>query len=87
MGPTAGGDGPAAAALKKQPADLTQLARRHGGKFPIFKVAHVIEGAGAAHGSREMPVWGAVFRTIGDDSTVALRIGNLTNYLESIQAK
>ncbi len=81
------GDGPAGAALKKAPADLTQLSRKYGPGFPTFRVKRVILGAGEAHGSREMPVWGSVFRSIGDDNTVTLRIGNLTKYLESIQAK
>ena len=79
------GNGPAAAALKKQPADLTQLSRKNNGKFPAYHVANVIQGAGetAAHGSREMPIWGTVFRTLGD--TVKLRVDNLTSYIDSIQ--
>jgi mono/diheme cytochrome c family protein len=88
-GTNAEGGGPAAGALKKRPADLTQLSRKNQGKFPILRVEHVIQGADVveAHGSRDMPVWGAVFRTLGDDATVKLRIENLTNYLESLQRK
>jgi mono/diheme cytochrome c family protein len=80
------GDGPAASALRKRPADLTQLGRKYGGKFPAFHVANVIAGADvvAAHGSRDMPIWGNVFRTLGS-GTVKLRIDNLTRYIESIQ--
>lgn len=80
------GNGPAAGALKKQPADLTQLSRKNNGKFPVYRVANVIQGAGetAAHGSREMPIWGTVFRTLGTD-TVKLRVDNLTSYIDSIQ--
>jgi len=80
------GDGPAAPALKKQPADLTQLSRKNEGKFPRFRVANVIqgEGSGGAHGSREMPMWGSVFRSLGS-GTVKLRVDNLTNYIESLQ--
>ena len=39
-----------------------------------------------AYGSKEMPVWGPIFMTMGGHSTaqVQLRIRNLTNYLESI---
>ena len=83
------GGGPAADALKKRPADLTQLSRKNGGKFPEFRVTQVIQGYGveAAHGSRDMPIWGNVFRTLGDQSTVKLRVANLTAYVESLQRK
>jgi len=89
-GSNAEGGGPAADALKKRPADLTQLSRKNAGKFPLQRVERVIQGSDntvGAHGSRDMPVWGPVFRTLGDDATVQLRIGNLTNYLESLQRK
>jgi mono/diheme cytochrome c family protein len=83
------GGGPAAPALKTAPADLTQISRRNGGKFPVFRVANVIRGydAVAAHGSREMPVWGSVFRAFGDELSVKLRVDNLTSYLETLQGK
>jgi len=41
----------------------------------------------AAHGSRDMPIWGKVFRTLGDDAMVRLRVENLTHYIESFQRK
>ena len=80
------GDGPAAGALRNQPTDLTQLSRNNDGKFPVFRVAGVIQGSSISkvHGTREMPVWGAVFRTMGS-GTVKLRIDNLTSYVESLQ--
>jgi len=80
------GDGPAASALKKQPADLTQLTRKNNGKFPVYRIANVIQGVdvSASHGSREMPVWGTVFRSLRPD-TVQLRIDNLTSYVASLQ--
>jgi len=78
------GNGPAAAALRKQPPDLTQLSRQNQGKFPRFRVSNVISGAGGAHGSREMPMWGSVFHSLGN-ATVKLRIDNLTKYIETIQ--
>ncbi len=43
-GKTAKGDGPAAAALKKAPADLTKISARNGGKFPEVQVKRYIEG-------------------------------------------
>lgn len=81
------GGGPAADSLKKRPADLTQLSRKNDGKFPSARVGNVIQGFDvlASHGSRDMPVWGSVFRTLGDSATVKLRVENLTAYLESLQ--
>jgi hypothetical protein len=86
------GDGPAAAALKMMPTDLTMLAKNAGGKFPSMAVRRFIEGADAveAHGSREMPVWGQTFRSLSVDNPMAnveLRIRNLTKYIEGIQQK
>src|SRR5450631_1653131 len=66
-GPNGKGNGPAAPALKKQPANLTQLSKENGGKFPSLKVAEFIEGREivASHGSRDMPIWGKIFRGMG----------------------
>ena len=85
------GNGPAASALKKQPANLTELTQRNGGQFPEMRVFGTIKGDvdTAAHGSREMPVWGSLFPSIsrGNEGEVQLRISNLTDYIRSIQAK
>jgi len=83
------GDGPAAKALKTPPADLTMLAQRHNGQFPAGAVKQVINGdtANPSHGSREMPMWGPVFRSVENPSVVELRIMNLVKYLEGMQEK
>lgn len=85
------GNGPAASALKKAPADLTKLSVNNGGKFPEAKVSRYIKGDDlvAAHGSRDMPIWGNVFRSMrtADDNVLDLRVYNLANYVKSIQAK
>ncbi len=85
------GAGPAAEALKVPPADLTMLASKNGGKYPALKVSAVIRGEEvlAAHGSREMPVWGKLFWSIseGHNGEVLQRVVNLNKYIESIQAK
>jgi mono/diheme cytochrome c family protein len=83
------GGGPATEALKKRPADLTQLSRKNGGKFPVHHVDQMIQGADieAAHGSRDMPIWGNVFRRLNDPALVKMRVDNLTSYLESLQRK
>jgi len=81
------GNGPAAAALTKQPTDLTQLSKKNHGKFPALIVRNIILGDDimVAHGSRDMPVWGAVFRSMGDDLDTQMRLQNLNTYLESLQ--
>ena len=85
------GDGPAAPALKIPATNLTALAAKNGGAFPSAHVAALIQGDAMtpAHGSKDMPVWGPIFRSMGGHSQaqVQLRIRNLTNYLESIQVK
>jgi mono/diheme cytochrome c family protein len=84
------GGGPAAAALKAAPADLTKLSVSNSGKFPETKVVRLIDGSDtlAAHGSRDMPVWGAVFHQMdGSAATAKLRLANLTGYIQSIQGK
>jgi mono/diheme cytochrome c family protein len=89
-GPEGRGNGPAAAALKTTPADLTGISARNGGKFPVTKVRRYIQGLDEmpAHGSREMPVWGQVLRGLpGGDAAVQLRVEGLLRYVESIQRK
>ncbi len=84
------GDGPAAPALKGPIPDLTTLAQANGGKFPTAHVAAVLRfGTGGliAHGSKDMPIWGPLFSTMGNPDTETLRISNLTHYLETLQAK
>ena len=85
------GNGPAAAALKMPATNLTTLAAKNGGTFPAAHIAAEIQGDAMtpAHGSKDMPVWGPIFRSLGGHSQaqVQLRIRNLVNYLESIQLK
>ena len=58
------GDGPVAKILKEKPADLTQIALKNGGDFPVRETYQMVDGRTAvgAHGSREMPVWGDEFQ-------------------------
>jgi mono/diheme cytochrome c family protein len=84
------GDGPAASALKVPPTDLTTLAKRNNGKFPRNEVYDTISGqrSVAAHGSKDMPVWGTLFHSIdANESWSMLRLKNLTDYIESLQVK
>lgn len=84
------GNGPAAAALKTPPTDLTELAKKNNGKFPAEHIATVLRaGVSGAHGSADMPVWGPLFSQVSshDDSIVQMRVSNLIKYLESLQVK
>jgi mono/diheme cytochrome c family protein len=89
-GKDAKGNGPAATALKNPPANLTELAKKNGGKFPADHVAAVLRsGVAGAHGSSDMPVWGPLFSSVSskDDAIIQMRISNLIHYLEKLQEK
>ena len=89
-GTDAKGSGPAADALKKRPADLTQLSRKNSGTFPELHVMNYIKGAEvtAAHGSRDMPVWGNIFSQMSSNQDlVQVRVYALLKYIEGMQAK
>jgi mono/diheme cytochrome c family protein len=85
------GGGPAASAMKVPPTDLAALSKNNGGKYPALKVESSIRGESslAAHGSKDMPVWGSLFWSMssGHESEVQQRVTNLTKYVESLQAK
>jgi mono/diheme cytochrome c family protein len=90
-GTDAKGAGPAASAMKTNPADLTALAKKSGGKYPASHVATVLRGQSitASHGSQDMPVWGPLFSSIsqGHEAQVQQRIANLVDYVETLQTK
>lgn len=91
-GRDATGNGPVAAALRVSPPNLTLLARRNSGRFPRERLVSFIAGGGTmlsgAHGSAEMPVWGPIFVALDpSDRLAVLRIENIVQYLDSIQAK
>ena len=84
------GNGPAADALKKAPADLTQVARKNAGAFPEIKVQRIITGEDeivGAHGNRAMPIWGNIFRSLSNKEGETLRVNALMRYVEGLQAK
>jgi hypothetical protein len=88
-GKAADGHGPMAPVLKVHVPDLTEIARRNGGTFPLARVQKTIDGtesAGLGHGTREMPIWGPIFSQVTSDRDYGkVRIYNLAKYLESIQ--
>ena len=85
------GTGPAAAALKKAPADLTLLTKKNNGKYPSLEVSNFIRGDAAsvaAHGTRDMPMWGDIFHSVSrGESVVTLRVSNLNDYIKGLQAQ
>lgn len=72
-GPAGKGDGPVAPSLKHPPADLTKLSQNNNGVFPVAHTLEVIDGRleVAAHGKREMPVWGEVYNPAWDSGVIA----------------
>lgn len=80
------GNGPAASELKTQPSDLTVL-QKPGAEFPIYEVLTFIEGEKVvpAHGTREMPIWGTVFRRTKGELQGQGDIYALAKYLEAVQ--
>jgi mono/diheme cytochrome c family protein len=54
------GNGPFSEHLKVAPDDLTSLAKKNGGVFPLNDVYAAIYGIKniVAHGNRDMPIWG-----------------------------
>lgn len=90
-GADAKGGGPYSVYLKVWPPDLTVLAKKNKGVYPEMHVAEAIDGEfqTAAHGSREMPIWGPTFRSMahGKQDSAQVRIKSLVRYLESAQEK
>jgi len=89
------GTGPYAQELKSPMPDLTTMAKRNGGIFPVKKTFENIEGAGKGHGTRDMPVWGLdytekaaeLFPDLPYNQTayVRTRINALMEYLAQMQ--
>ena len=98
-GPEGKGDGPYVSQLRTAPPNLRKLSARNGGIFPTQEVYQRIEGLAmpAAHGTRVMPVWGALFlfEEIGESVSIKdaqmaeqktrRRLERLVDYLKSIQ--
>jgi len=87
------GNGIMAELLTTKPADLTVLAKINGGRFPLDSVIATVDGRieVAGHGTREMPVWGKIFRSGSEASNSAVsaedRILALAYYIRSIQQR
>lgn len=89
-GPEGKGNGPAAELLKTPPPDLRTLALRNNGRYPDDRVAATLQfgTSSRAHGTSDMPIWGAAFRSQDPGEHVSkLRIRNLTEFVGSLQQK
>lgn len=90
------GDGPLRDLLNVQSPDLTTLRQRDPNReFPFYRVFLMVDGRTLvpAHGTREMPAWGAVFSieagdrlgTYGAETFIRGRIVELVQHIESMQ--
>lgn len=92
------GGGPYADFLTVAPSDLTGLAAANGGTFPALEVYRLIDGRTelAAHGPRDMPIWGYEFRRLAErdgtggetpEAAAAARIEALVGHIKGLQAE
>jgi len=85
------GNGPMAVWMKVAPSDLTRIAARNGGKFPLERIDRIIAGEEvlpSGHGTRAMPVWGPIFSQVTRDQDLGrVRIDNLARFLRDIQSR
>jgi|GEM_PF-6334885 len=59
--------------LTISPADLPRIRKRNNGTFPFWKTYRVVDGHEKikGHDNRDMPIWGAEFRSETASSPVA----------------
>lgn len=89
------GDGALKGYLTKSPSDITTLAKKNGGVFPINRVYEVIDGRQEirSHGMRDMPVWGQDYivksadGVVDPETYVRYKILALIDYIYRLQAK
>jgi mono/diheme cytochrome c family protein len=88
------GDGPLAPELKVPPPDLTLIASRNGGVFPLRMVADTVYGYSGKHEADLMPEFSplldgpdvAVPLADGSgDEVMPVRLAEVVTYLESLQ--
>jgi mono/diheme cytochrome c family protein len=84
------GGGPVAASMRVSMPNLRTLAQRSGGVFPVDAVTAYVDGREikAAHGDRQMPIWGDVFRGPEQGTaqrTVRRRIAAVVDFIAMLQ--
>lgn len=94
------GDGYYTKVINVKVPDITAIAKRNGGVFPVEKVMMLIDGREVppAHGVRQMPIWGIDyslksaevyknFPTHDPETYVRVRILALVDYLYLMQGR
>jgi mono/diheme cytochrome c family protein len=93
------GEGSFGEVLKVNMPDLTLIAKRNGGVFPVDRVKMAIDGRATprAHGTSEMPIWGTRYSVEAapryddfrsdSEAFVQVRVLALVDYLYRLQAR
>jgi mono/diheme cytochrome c family protein len=93
------GEGSFGEVLKVNMPDLTTIAKRNGGVFPLDRVKMAIDGRATprAHGTSEMPIWGTRYSVeaapryddfrFDSEAYVQVRVLALVDYLYRLQAR
>lgn len=93
------GEGSFGEVLKVNMPDLTLIAKRNGGVFPLDRVTMAIDGRATprAHGTSEMPIWGTRYSVeaapryddfrFDSEAFVKVRVLALVDYLYRLQAR
>ncbi|MEW6291698.1 MAG: c-type cytochrome [Pseudomonadota bacterium] len=93
------GKGSIAQTFQLSVPDITTMAKRNGGVFPVSRVYDLIDGREEvkAHGTREMPIWGKYYSLgaapryddypYNPEAAVRGRILALIDYLYRLQQK
>jgi Cytochrome c len=87
------GDGPAVQFLQAAPPDLTTMGKRYNERNVTLRVNTVLRfGTGRkARGTLDCPLWGDLFYELenrnGHPDIAKMRISNLSEYVQSMQAK
>jgi mono/diheme cytochrome c family protein len=86
------GNGPVSSYLKIKVPNLTLLQKNNKGVYPMAKVMSAIDGSRIvrAHGDREMPVWGEIFRKEAEPAKYTelsslLKIKMIAEYVATLQ--
>ncbi|MGE5154488.1 MAG: c-type cytochrome [Bdellovibrio bacteriovorus] len=93
------GEGSFGEVLKASMPDLTTIAKRNGGVFPVDRVTMTIDGRATprAHGTSEMPIWGSRYSVEAapqyddfrhnSEAFVQVRVLALVDYLNRLQVR
>jgi len=84
------GNGPVSRYLNVRVPDLTLIKKKNDGIYPADKVMSAIDGRRSvrAHGDRQMPVWGEIFRMEQEkypERTSLLKAKIIAEYVATLQ--